>query len=35
MKVLPAMVEGRYPRLHALSRRLNADARIGGTAFAG
>lgn len=35
MKVLPAMVEGRYPRLHALSQRLNADPRIGGTAFGG
>lgn len=34
-KVLPALVEGRYPRLHALSARLNADARVGSTAFKG
>jgi len=34
-RVLPAMVEGRYPRLHALGARLNADPRIGGTAFKG
>jgi glutathione S-transferase len=34
-KVLPAMVEGRFPKLDALSARLNADPRIGGTQFAG
>lgn len=34
-KVMPALVEGGYPRLHALSARLNADARVGGTVFKG
>lgn len=34
-KVLPAMVQGRYPGLEALSARLNADPRVGGTAFKG
>lgn len=35
MKVSPALVEGRYPRLAALVLRLNGDARIGGTRFTG
>jgi len=35
MKVMPALLEGQTPRLAALSARLNADARIGGTAFQG
>lgn len=35
MKVSPALVEGRFPRLAALAERLNADPRIGGTRFAG
>lgn len=34
-RVLPAAIEGRFPRLRALSARLNADPRIGGTQFAG
>lgn len=34
-KVLPAMVAGRYPGLYALAARLNADPRVGGTAFKG
>lgn len=34
-KVLPAMMEGRYPQLHALAAGLNADARVSGTAFKG
>jgi glutathione S-transferase len=33
-RVPPTLAEGRYPRLHALSARLNADHRIGGTRFA-
>jgi len=35
MKVMPALLEGQTPRLAALSARLNADARNGGTAFQG
>lgn len=34
-RVLPGLAEGRYPRLHALGARVNADPRIGGTQFAG
>lgn len=34
-RVMPRLVEGRFPRLAALSARLNADPRIGGTAFKG
>jgi glutathione S-transferase len=34
-RVVPSMAEGRYPRLHTLGARLNADPRIGGTRFAG
>ncbi|MFN3447265.1 MAG: glutathione S-transferase family protein [Roseococcus sp.] len=34
-KVLPALGEGRYPGLRALSARLNADQRVGGTRFVG
>ena len=34
-KVLPDMVEGRFPKLDALSLRLNADPRVGSTQFAG
>lgn len=34
-KVLPDMVQGQFPRLHALSARLNADPRLGETAFKG
>jgi len=35
MKVMPALLDGRTPRLSALSTRLNGDPRIGGTAFQG
>jgi len=34
-RVMPALIEGRFPRLAALSARLNADPRIGATAFKG
>jgi glutathione S-transferase len=34
-RVMPGLLEGRFPRLTALSARLNADPRIGGTAFQG
>lgn len=34
-RVMPGLIEGRFPRLAALSARLNADPRIGGTAFKG
>ncbi len=34
-RMMPRMLEGRFPRLAALSARLNADARIGATAFQG
>jgi glutathione S-transferase len=34
-RVMPGLLEGRFPRLTALSARLNADPRIGGTAFRG
>ena len=33
--VLPAAMGERFPRLAALSARLNADPRIAGTRFAG
>ena len=33
MRIMPALVTGRYPRLTDLSARLNADPRIGGTVF--
>jgi len=35
MKVTPTLLEGQTPRLAALCARLNADPRIGGTAFKG
>ena len=34
-RVMPGLLEGRFPRLSALAARLNADPRIGGTAFRG
>lgn len=34
-RVMPGLLEGHFPRLSALSARLNADARIGSTAFQG
>ncbi|MEI6161698.1 MAG: glutathione S-transferase family protein [Roseococcus sp.] len=34
-RVMPGLVEGRFPRLAALCARLNADPRIGATAFKG
>lgn len=34
-RVSPGLLEGRFPRLTALAARLNADPRIGGTAFKG
>lgn len=33
--VMPGLLADRFPRLAALSARLNADPRIGGTAFQG
>lgn len=34
-RVMPGLLSGRFPRLAALAARLNADSRIGGTAFRG
>lgn len=34
-RVMPGLIEGRFPRISALAARLNADPRIGGTAFTG
>ncbi len=34
-RVMPGLIEGRFPRVSALAARLNADPRIGGTAFKG
>jgi glutathione S-transferase len=34
-RVMPDLITGRFPRLSALAARLNADPRIGGTAFKG
>ncbi|UPY35980.1 glutathione S-transferase family protein [Sediminicoccus sp. KRV36] len=34
-RVMPGLIEGRFPRLTALSARLNADPRIAATAFKG
>lgn len=34
-RVMPGLIEGHFPRLSALAARLNADPRIGGTAFKG